>query len=175
MVRAARDPSSLPEQMRRIISRIDPDLAVLEASTGGELAGAATLVTRIGGAAAGLLGGLALVLAMAGLYGVISDVVSRRTREIGVRMALGANPSRLARMVLREGARPVVEGLVLAMALGVVARMAFRPLFVRMLPAFDPLVFLLVPVSFLLAAFIASYMPARRAAHVDPNVALRHL
>jgi ABC-type antimicrobial peptide transport system permease subunit len=112
---------------------------------------------------------------MAGLYGVLSELVLRRTREIGVRLALGANPSHVTRMVLRDGARPVFEGLVLATVLGVIARMAFRPLFIRMLPAFDPLVFLIVPLTFFLAAFVASYLPARRAARVDPNVALRHV
>jgi putative ABC transport system permease protein len=175
VTRASSDPAALPVSLRRIFKRIDPDLAILEASTGREVVGAATMVVRVGGATAGLLGGLALLLAMVGLYGVISDLVSRRTREIGVRVALGADPARLTRMVLRDGVRPVVAGLLVAIALGAAARMAFRPLFLRMMPAFDPMILVVVPAAFVAAAVLASYFPARRAARVDPNVALRHL
>jgi predicted permease len=175
LTRASSDPAALPASLRWIFNRIDPELAVLEASTGTEIVGAATMVVRVGAATAGLLGGLALLLAMVGLYGVISDLVSRRTREIGVRVALGADPARLTWMVLRDAVRPVVLGLLVAIALGAVARMAFRPLFLRMMPAFDPMILVLVPVGFVAAAVLASYLPARRAARVDPNVALRHL
>jgi putative ABC transport system permease protein len=175
LARASSDPAALPGALRRIFNRIDPELAVLEATTGAEIVGAATLVARVGGVTAGLLGSLALLLAMVGLYGVISDLVSRRTREIGVRVALGADPGRLTWMVLRDGIRPVVTGLLVAIALGAVARMALRPLFLRMMPAFDPVILLVVPAAFIVAAVLASYLPARRATRIDPNVALRHL
>ena len=71
--------------------------------------------------------------------------------------------------------RPVVAGLMLGLGCGVILRLGFRPLFVRLLPAFDPVVIALVPVAFIGAALLAAYLPARRAARVDPNVALRHL
>jgi len=122
-----------------------------------------------------LLGGLALVLAMAGLYGVLSELVLRRTRELGIRMALGADASRLLRTVLLDGTRPVLAGLAIGLTAGAILRLAFRPLFIRMLPAFDPLMIALVPLMFIAAALLAAYFPARRAARVDPNVALRHL
>ena len=82
---------------------------------------------------------------------------------------------RLTWMVLRDGIRPVVSGLLTAIALGAVARTAFRPLFLRMMPAFDPVILLVVPAAFIVAAVLASYLPARRATRIDPNVALRHL
>jgi len=132
-------------------------------------------VLRIGAGAAGLLGWLALVLAMAGLYGVLSELVLRRTREIGIRMALGADAHRLLRMVLMDGVRPVFAGLAIGLGCGAMLRLGFRPLFIRMLPAFDPVIVALVPVAFVVASLVAAYLPARRASSVDPNVALRHL
>jgi ABC-type antimicrobial peptide transport system permease subunit len=121
------------------------------------------------------LGGLALILAMGGLYGVLSEAVLRRTRELGIRMALGADAYRLQRMVLVDGIRPVVVGLALGVGCGLILRVAFRPMFIRMLPAFDPILFAVVPAAFIAAALLAAYFPARYASRVDPNVALRHL
>lgn len=174
-VRTAGDPAALVEPLRRAVNGVDPDLPILDAGTASALVGARHLVLRIGAWAAGALGGLALLLAMAGLYGVLSELVLRRTRELGIRMALGADARRLLRMVLIDGTRPVLVGLGIGLGFGVILRLAFRPLFIRMLPAFDPFVIALVPLAFVMAALLASYFPARRAARVDPNVALRHL
>ena len=112
---------------------------------------------------------------MAGLYGVLTHVVAGRTREIGLRIALGATRSSLMAMVLADGVRPVVEGLVIGLGAGAIARLAMRPVFVRLLPALDWWLLFAVPIPFLIAALIAAGVPARRAAGVDPNVALRHL
>ena len=173
--RTAGDPSSLVDPLKRIVNRVDSDLAVMDAAPASALGGGRSLVLKVGAGAAGLLGWLSLVLAMAGLYGVLSELVLRRTREIGIRMALGADAHRLRRMVLLDGIHPVFVGLAIGLGCGVILRLGFRPLFIRMLPAFDPLVVALVPVAFIVAAIIAAYVPARRASHVDPNVALRHL
>ena len=173
-VRAAGDPAALPDRLRNVIQQADPSTAVLQAATGRQLA-SGTQVLTVGAYASSLLGGLAMLLAMAGLYGVMADLVTRRTREIGIRLALGAERSALLRMILADGARPVLLGLALGVGAGVLARMAFRPLFLRMLPAFDPLVAAGVAAAFLLAGLSASWFPARRAANVDPNTALRHL
>jgi ABC-type antimicrobial peptide transport system permease subunit len=126
-------------------------------------------------ALAGGLGTLALVLAMVGLYGVLSYVVARRTREMAVRLALGAEPTRIVRMVMRDGVRPVLEGLVLALVVGVGIRLVFRAILEPSIPVIDLLAFGLAPLPLLAAALLASYLPARRAARVDPNVALRDL
>jgi len=154
---------------------VDPDLPVIDAESASSLGGERTLVLKIGAGAAGSLGGLALLLAMAGLFGVLSEFVLRRARELGIRMALGADSKRLIQMVLLDGARPVVAGLAIGLTCGVILRVAFRPMFIRMLPAFDPLIVSLVPIAFIVAALLAAYLPASRAARVDPNVALRHL
>jgi putative ABC transport system permease protein len=173
VARAAASPAALPGRLRQIFQEVDAETAVLQAETGVALTPSGTDVLRVGAIGSGLLGVLALVLAMAGLYGVMADLVSRRTREIGIRAALGAGRDRILRMVLLDAVRPVVEGLLLGLGLGVVLRMTFRPMFVRALPAFDPLIALVVPAAFLACALIAAYVPARRAARVDPVVALR--
>ena len=173
--RTTGDPTSLIDPLKRVVNRADSDLAVMDAAPASALGGGRSLVLKVGAAASGLLGWLSLILAMAGLYGVLSELVLRRTREIGIRMALGADARRLLGMVLLDGARPVVAGLAIGLGCGVVLRVGFRPLFIRMLPAFDPLTVSLVPVAFIVAALLAAYVPARRASRVDPNVALRQL
>jgi predicted permease len=174
-VRTAGDPAALVDPLKRLVHEIDPELPVIDAEPASQLTGGRHVVLRVGAAAAGLLGWLAFGLAMAGLYGVLSELVLRRTRELGIRMALGADSRRLLRTVLIDGTRPVLVGLAIGLGLGVILRLSFRPLFIRILPAFDPLVIALVPLAFLTAALIAAYVPARRASRVDPNVALRHL
>ena len=121
----------------------------------------------------GIFGGLALVLASVGLYGVISYAVSQRTREIGVRMALGARPADVSRMVLEEGLKLVLAGL----ALGVLASLLLTRLLEGMLYGVtmrDPAIFLLVNLLLVAVSLGACYLPARRAMRVDPMVALRH-
>ncbi|HTH02905.1 MAG TPA: ADOP family duplicated permease [Vicinamibacterales bacterium] len=174
-VRTSGDPAALVDMLKRLVGQINPELLVMDAKSASLLGGERTLVLKVGAAAAGLLGGLALILAMAGLYGVLSELVLSRTRELGIRMALGADSKRLIQMVLLDGARPVVAGLAIGLTCGVILRVAFRPMFIRMLPAFDPLIVSLVPIAFIVAALLAAYLPASRAARVDPNVALRHL
>ncbi len=174
-VRTSGDPGALVDPLRRLVNRIEPDLPVTDAAAASSLGGGRAMTLKIGAGAAGLLGGLALVLALAGLYGVLAELVLRRTRELGIRMALGADARRLLRMVLLDGIRPVLMGLAIGLGCGVILRLAFRPMFIRMLPAFDPTIVALVPVAFVAAALLAAYLPARRASRVDPNVALRHL
>jgi predicted permease len=175
IVARAANAVGLPDRLRRVVQQADPDTAVLQALTGAELIASTTTVLRVGSVGSGLLGTLALVLAMAGLYGVMADLVGRRTREIGIRMALGADRRRMLRMVLLDGMRPVVHGLLLGIGFGAVLRMLFRPMFVRILPAFDPWLLVIVPAAFVGCALLAAWLPARRASRVDPNVALRAL
>jgi hypothetical protein len=174
-VRTASDPAALVDPLKRLVHQIDPELPVMDAEAASALGGGRTLVLKVAAGAAGLLGWLALVLSMAGLYGVLSELVLRRTRELGIRMALGAEARHVLGMVLLDGTRPVLAGLGIGLGCGVVLRLAFRPLFIRLLPAFDPSIVALVPIAFIAAALLAAYIPARRASRVDPNVALRQL
>ena len=133
------------------------------------------MLPRMIGALAAVLGLLALALAMAGLYGVLSYIVAGRTREVGVRMALGATRPGIFGLILFDGIRPVLEGVAVGLGVAAFAGAALRPFVVRVLPAIDPLTFTLLPIPFVLAALVACYLPARRAATVEPTVALKHL
>lgn len=121
------------------------------------------------------LGALTLLLAMVGLYGVQSHIVAHRTREIGVRMSLGATAAQVRAMVLKEGYEPVLQGLGIGLFIGLCGRAIVRATMTMPVDVIDPWMLLLAPVPLLLAAFCACYLPARRASRVDPNVALRHL
>jgi ABC-type antimicrobial peptide transport system permease subunit len=122
---------------------------------------------------AAALGILALTLAGVGIYGVISYSVVRRTREIGIRMALGSPHAGVVRLILRQGFRLVAIGTVAGLALGAAASQLLRSLLFGMSP-FDPAAYASI-CAFLGAVTLAAiYIPARRAARVDPMVALRH-
>ena len=120
------------------------------------------------------LSGLGLVLACIGLYGVITFLFSSRTHEIGIRMALGASPARVLRMVLTHAVFLVVPGLILGLGLAVLLTpLLASPAFDFVTPG-DPLVLVVASLTMALVCFIAATLPARRAAQVDPNLALRH-
>jgi ABC-type antimicrobial peptide transport system permease subunit len=120
----------------------------------------------------GLFAALALMLACVGIYGVISYLVGQRANEIGVRMALGAQPSDVLRLILGEGARMAVIGIVL----GIVAALGLTRFITHQLfsvSAHDPLTFASVALLLVIVALTASYVPARRSMKMDPIVALR--
>jgi putative ABC transport system permease protein len=161
--------------LRSTIRRVDPDLAVSLAGTGTVVLQGPIFLLRVISGLSSALATISLVLAMAGLFGVLSHVVMRRTREIGIRVALGADRARVFRLILLDGLRPVAKGVVLGLMIGAGARIAVRAWVVTQISAFEPLVFMLIPVPFVAAALLACYVPAARAARVDPNVALREL
>jgi ABC-type antimicrobial peptide transport system permease subunit len=119
-----------------------------------------------------LFGALGLALSAIGVFGVMAHLVTLRTREIGVRMALGATRVQIIRMVLRNAVALVVTGLAIGGAAGWYLTAIATP-FLFGLDAHDPRPFVLSAAALLLAALVASYLPARRAASVDPTVALR--
>jgi ABC-type antimicrobial peptide transport system permease subunit len=119
------------------------------------------------------LGGFTLLLSMVGLFGVQSHVVSHRTREIGVRMSVGATASEIKMMVMKDGYRPVVEGLILGLWGGLAGRVLVRGYMDVDVAVVDPWMLAVTPVPLVLAAFCACYVPAARASRVDPTVALR--
>jgi predicted permease len=173
--RASGDPRNLIGALRQALRSVDPGVAVTQAGTGLAVAGPSSVFLQVTAGLAGVLGSLALVLALAGLYGVLSHVVARRTWEIGVRVALGAGRMKILGMVLRDGLVPVGCGIGAGLMAGIMARMLLRLFFIQLLPALDPGVLTVVPVLMLLAGIVACYLPARRAARVDPNIALKEL
>jgi putative ABC transport system permease protein len=172
-VRAAGDPTELVGVLRAALLAAEPELAIERIGIGRDVILPPNALTQAAAGGATMLGGFALVLALAGLYGVLSHVVARRRREIGVRLALGATRAIILRDVIRDGLGPVVLGVMVGTAISVVARAGMRPLFQRLVPFGDPMVVLVVPALLMAAGLLACYVPARRAARVDPNIALR--
>lgn len=171
-VRTGSDPSRLIPQVRAAVEEIDPHVALYNVSTFDEMIGRRITPQRTGAAAIGALGLTGLVLAAVGLYGLLSYAVGRRTHELGVRLALGARPERVLRMVLRQGLSLALAGI----AVGIVAALAATRLLESLLfgvSPLDPLTFALVTLLLAGVATLASFLPARRATRVDPMVALR--
>jgi len=171
-LRTAGDPEGLARTLREEVWELDPaaavtGVAVLSDLVSGSVAGP-RLRTAVLGALAGTAGGLALI----GIYGVLSFTVARRTREIAVRLALGAGRRRVLEEVLARGLAPVALGLVLGGAGAVAATRALRSFLFEVAPL-DPLTFAAVPAALLAAGALACWAPARRAAAADPASALR--
>ncbi len=159
--------------VRREIQQMDAGLAIFSAETMEEHLKNALFLPRLAGTLFGVFGGVGLLLAAIGLYGVMSYSVSRRTREIGIRIALGAEVGGVQRMVVRQGL--VLTGI--AMVLGLAAALASAKLAAGILYGVKPhdvATFTGVPAFLAVIAFFASWVPARRAARVDPMTALRH-
>jgi hypothetical protein len=173
VARAATDPAPVVPTLRRIVSQADPDLALTSAGTGPLMLAGLYALVRIVAALSASLAALAMLLSMAGLYGVLTHLISRRTREMGIRVALGADAGRIRRLVIGDGLRPVMAGLGLGLLLGVLARLAIRALYRVPLGPMDALAMATALVPLIASALVASYLPARRASNVAPNVALR--
>ena len=173
-VRAADEAGAL-RTLREALRRADPDLPVDISGHAGEVLSGFFVILRAAGKGALALGGLTLLLAMVGLFGIQSHMVGGRTREIGLRMSFGATAGQIQRMVMRDGYRPVVEGLVLGLAGGLAGRVIIRSYLDFEISIIDPWMIFVVPMPLIVAAFCACYLPARRAAAVEPTVALRHI
>ena len=128
--------------------------------------------TRFEAVLLGIFGGLAFLLTAVGLYGVISYTVARRTREMGIRLALGANRRAITRMVVRNGTLLACTGVVIGLAAAFLMTRLVAGLLHGVGPT-DPLTFVCAPIALIAIAVLASYIPARRAANVDPMVTLR--
>jgi predicted permease len=172
LVRAIADPLALAPAVRAAIRELDPGLAVfglesLEQTLAGSFAERRFTLVLVG-----LFASLALLIAAIGLYGVLSFGVARRTREIGVRMALGARPERVLGMVVGEGLRVTLVGITGGLLGALALTRLLASLLFGVTPT-DPITFAAVAIFLALEAVAASYVPARRAARVDPAVALR--
>ncbi len=171
-IRTVGPPAELTAALRRQAAAVDPDVPLAGVATLDEvLRGVAEPYTRAG-ALFGLLGGCALLLAAVGLYGVMAFAVARRTREIGVRMALGARAADVRRLVLRSGLAQLGVGVALGLFLAAaLARLLAVSLF--QVRPWDPAVFVLAPAVLIAAGLLACLLPAARAARVDPMESLR--
>jgi predicted permease len=171
-VRTSGDPSTLMNTVRRELQQLEPSMPLLNVTTLRDVFDQALWAPRMGASLLGIFALLALLLASIGLYGVMAYTVTQRTRELGIRLALGARQRDVRNMVVRQGlvlaAAGVVVGLGIAFAL---ARLVTNLLFG--ISGTDPVTFAVIPVLLLLVAALATYIPAWRASRVDPVIALR--
>jgi putative ABC transport system permease protein len=172
VVRTTVPPLSLVAAVRSAIHDLDPDLPVARVETLSRIVAASIAQPRFYTTLLAAFAGTALLLAALGLFGVISVGVSQRTREIGVRMALGARSGDVLRLVLREAAMLAVVGIAVGLLAALALSRTLSTLLFNLSPR-DPLVFAVAPLLLLLTAVTAALLPARRAAHVDPVEALR--
>jgi len=172
-VRSARPATEMVGEMRRAISRLDPELPVYGAGSLGEMLGFAYFPTRAAAIALSAFGVLAIILAATGIHGLVAYTVSRRTHEIGIRMALGARHTQVLRLVLTRTAALLALGSVFG-AILVVAMGRVMATIVYEVESRDPLVMIGVFLTMALLGLSASWSPARRATRVDPIVALRY-
>ena len=171
MVRTAGEPASSIRGVRDAVKRIDPDLALYDLGLLTEQLGGAWARQRFMSGVLAAFAALALVLAATGVFGVVSTLVNERTREIGIRMALGATPRDVGRLVIAQGMRLPVLGLGVGLVLAIPAVRSLRGLVYGVSPH-DPRVFVAVALVLALVALLATVIPARRATRVDPRIAM---
>jgi predicted permease len=172
-VRTTGNPEAVVATTRAALQSLDPNLAITNVFTIDQIMSQALWAPRMGGLLLALFGALALVLSAVGVYGVLSYSVNQQTREIGLRMALGAQRGDVMRLILGQGLRLTVLGL----GLGVLVALGLMRVLVSLLfnvRAYDPSTYTAVTLLLTAVALIACYIPARRAMRVDPMVALRY-
>lgn len=172
IVRTDGDPNSLIAPVRAALTQLDPQMLVTDVKPLTDLVDRAMAPTRFALALIATFAGLAALLAAIGLYGVLSSLVRQRVSEIGVRMAFGAQPSGIFRMVVSQGLALSAVGIGIGLVAALLLTRGMTKLLIGVTPT-DPLTFLTMVAVFLFIAILASWLPARRAAGVQPNVALR--
>ena len=172
VLRTDAEPAALASLVRAEVHALDPNLPITDVLTMEEVVAESTAQLAFAMALLAVAAGIALLLAAIGVYGVMSYDVTRRTREIGVRMALGAQAAAVSGMVVKQGATIAGIGLLVGLAGAFGLTRLLRALLFGVSPM-DPVTLALVLVALFGVALLASYLPARRAASVDPLVALR--
>jgi ABC-type lipoprotein release transport system permease subunit len=166
------DPALLAPPVRDAVRELDPDLPIYGVKTMDERVGESLAQRRFAVALLSLFAMLAFGLAAIGTYGVISYLVSQGTREIGIRMALGATPENVSGMVVRSGLTMAVVGIAVGLGGAFVVTRFMHSLLFGVAPT-DPVTFAAMTGGLLLMSLVAAYVPARRAARIDPVVSLR--
>ena len=166
------DPLSLAPAARRIVTALDREVPVANVQTLRTIVERSTARTTFAMLLLAVAGSMALVLSAVGIYGVISYAVAQRTREMGVRLALGARPGQLKRLVVAQMSPPVLTGLAIGLAVAVGLSRYVGSLLFETSPR-DPVIYAIVCGVLVSAALASAYLPARRASRVDPMIALR--
>ena len=172
LVRTDADTRGVQSRLRTIVKELDADLPIYGMTTMEQAVSDSVAQPRFYMMLLGSFAAIALLLAALGIYGVISYAVSQRTRELGIRVALGATRERIVREVLREGAMLSAVGIVVGIGVSLVAARGMGALIFG-IGRFDPLTLVVAPLTLLGAALLGCYLPARRAAEVDPALAMR--
>ena len=175
IIRTEQRPDALVSDVQNVIHQFDPDSMTFEVQTMEDRIrrSPAAFLHRYPAVLAGVFASLALLLGTIGLYGLVAYSVSQRTQEIGIRMALGAQRSNVLQMVLAQGVRLIVPGVVIGIVAGLLVAYLMRSMLFGV-QTWDPAIFVLVTALLALVTLIASYIPARTATKVDPMVALRY-
>ena len=172
VVRSGADPAALTSQIRQQLKELDPDLPLYGVRTMEDRVDASLAARRFSMLLLTLFAVVAMGLAAIGIYSVLAYLVNQGTRELGIRMALGATPRGVLMLILRQGLAVTAAGVAVGLA-GAFVVTRFMAGLLFGVSAIDPLTFVVVPAVLAIAAFVASYAPARRAARVDPMVSLR--
>ena len=172
VVRSAGDPAAMAGPIREAVRALDASLPVTDVRTMSGVVGATLSAPRFTGVLLGAFAALALLLSAIGIYGVLSYLVSRRTREIGIRVAIGASRTDVLRMIMKSGLLLALAGIGLGLALAAWASGLTRSLLYEVRPG-DPVTFVVVAATLSLVALVASLVPAWRATRVDPVIALK--
>src|SRR5688500_13123789 len=151
---------------------MDPNLPVANIRPMTEVVGTALATPRLTGLLLGAFAAIALALAAVGIYGVLAYLVSQRTHEIGIRLAIGANRAQVLRMILRQGVSLAIVGTSGGLGAAFMLPRLMQSLLYQVTTT-DPLTFVIVPVALLVVTLLASYLPALRATRVSPTMALR--
>ena len=173
IARTAGEPLAVAETARRELLEVNRNVPVFRTTSLSAHMAEASADSRLTAALVGACGVMALLLATIGVYGVIAYSVTRRQREIGVRLALGARPWHIVNLVLSEGLVTSVSGIVVGLAGAVLSTRALKSLLYGVTPS-DPLTYVIVPALLAIVSLIAACEPARRALRVEPNTILRH-
>jgi predicted lysophospholipase L1 biosynthesis ABC-type transport system permease subunit len=173
-IRSALPPELLGARLRDQVAQLDPDMPIADIRplTEGLAGNIGFLLFRVGAMQAASLGGLGLVLAVIGVYGVVSYRAAQRAREIGIRLALGATPSQVVAPIIRHGMALAIAGVALGLVASLVATRLVAAFLFGVEPT-DPLTFAAVSALLLTVSLLASYIPSRRALKVDAITALR--